>query len=84
MCPVLLQGRMQRRRMWRKASLAEVSASGLELSKAGRRRWRTVQTTALAFDALQSGGETVLTLFFYCSLFHLKRVILLAVVICTL
>jgi len=45
---------MQRRQMWRRASLAEVSASGLELSKAGRRRWRTVQTTALAFDALQS------------------------------
>ena len=86
MCPVLLQGRRQRRRMWRKASLAEVSASGLDLlSKVGkRRRWRTVQTTALAFDALPSGGETVLTLFFYCSLFHLKRVILLAVVICTL
>lgn len=63
LCLGLLQGRRPRRRMWRKASLAEASALGLVLLlKAGRRRksWRKVQTTALAFAALQSGTKECL------------------------
>ena len=66
MCLVLLQGRRLRMRMWRKASLAEVSALGLDLLlKAARmRRWRTVQTTALAFDALQSGEWECFNIYF--------------------
>ena len=63
LCPGLLQGHRLRRRMWRKASLAEASAWGLVLLlKVGKRRrwWRKVQTTALAFAALLSGARECL------------------------
>ena len=89
LCLGLLQARRLRRQMWRKASLVEASALGLVLLlKAGRRRrwWRKVQTTALAFAALQSGTREWLNvvLLLLIILVHLKRVILLAVVIRTL
>ena len=56
---------MQRRQMWRKASPVEVSALGLVLLlMAGRKRWKKVQTTALAFDALQSGEWECFNIYF--------------------